>query len=163
MSLPPAFQNTTIGIDPTVASEDELNFTKNSIRASAKLKSIPPDRAQALSVNEPLRLNVKLTEKELGAMAGVENLQIPTPTAFPKINFREETVIGDGVFVENLRTLLTSVLRTVDASIPNKDQNRAVKHILRKEFDAAYISVMESVSSGGKQLPIDGEYFVRPY
>jgi len=155
MSLPPAFQNTTIGIDPTVASEDELNFTKNSIRASAKLKSIPPDRAQAL--------NVKLTEKELGAMAGVENLQIPTSTAFPKINFREETVIGDGVFVENLRTLLTSVLRTVDASIPNKDQNRAVKHILRKEFDAAYISVMESVSSGGKQLPIDGEYFVRPY
>jgi hypothetical protein len=148
-------KNTTIGVDPTVASEDELNFMKNSIRASAKVNSIPPDRVQAL--------NVKLTEKELGHMAGVENLQIPAPTASPKINFRETTVIGHGVFVENLRTLLTSVLRTVDASIPNKDQNRAVKHILRKEFDAAYISVMESVYPGGKELPIDGEYFVLPH
>jgi hypothetical protein len=187
MSLPPAFKpstvgvdtsansatstvkNTTIGVDPTVASEDELNFMKNSIRASAKVNSIPPDRVQAL--------NVKLTEKELGHMAGVENLQIPAPTTstterVTKIERLEENTFRvttvrtpaapvDDIVMPEFRVLLASVLGTIDASIPNKDQNKAVKHLIRKHFDDAYYDVLKRFYPDANWAT-DCEYAVDP-
>lgn len=43
--------------------------------------------------------------------------------------------------VPNMRVLLGEMLRLVDASIPNKDQNRSMKEILRASFDRAYFSI----------------------
>lgn len=57
---------------------------------------------------------------------------------------REENpqFLVDGVVIPQMRVLLASILGTVDASLPNKDQNRAVKHIVRTNFDAAYFSIL---------------------
>lgn len=49
--------------------------------------------------------------------------------------------VVNGIVTPNLQILLASVLGTIDASIPNKEQNRAVKHLVRKQFDDAYIDI----------------------
>jgi len=41
----------------------------------------------------------------------------------------------DGVVKPNLQILLAMVLGDVDAAIPNKDQNKAVKNLIRRQFD----------------------------
>jgi hypothetical protein len=47
-----------------------------------------------------------------------------------------------------LRLLRESILEAIDASIPNKDQNRAVKNIVRKQFDKSYTDIVfESIPS----------------
>jgi methionine synthase II (cobalamin-independent) len=48
----------------------------------------------------------------------------------------------NAVVTPNLRILLASVLGAVDASIPNKDQNKAVKGIVRRAFDEAYLDII---------------------
>ena len=50
--------------------------------------------------------------------------------------------VTNSVVTPNLQVLLASVLGTIDASIPNKDQNRAVKHIVRKQFDTVYEDIL---------------------
>lgn len=49
----------------------------------------------------------------------------------------------NGNAVPHLRLLLGSILTTLDASIPNKDQNRAVKHLIRTQFDHAYGGILQ--------------------
>lgn len=43
----------------------------------------------------------------------------------------------------NLQSLLGSVLTSIDASIPNKDQNKATKHLICKQFDEAYCDILD--------------------
>jgi hypothetical protein len=50
--------------------------------------------------------------------------------------------IVNGVVTPTLQVLLYDVLGVIDASIPNKDQNRAVKNIIRNSFDKAYIDIL---------------------
>jgi hypothetical protein len=67
--------------------------------------------------------------------------------------FRETTVkwhlddstvlqIVNGVVTPTLQVLLYDVLGVIDASIPNKDQNRAVKKIIHDGFDKAYMDIV---------------------
>jgi hypothetical protein len=50
--------------------------------------------------------------------------------------------IINGNVVPNLRCLLGSVLGVIDASIPNKDQNRAIKNLVKQQFDLAYMDIL---------------------
>ena len=59
------------------------------------------------------------------------------PSAFPTV-----CRIVNGIVTPNLRVLLHGVLGAIDASIPNKDQNKAVKHIVRTQFDEAYFDIL---------------------
>jgi hypothetical protein len=59
------------------------------------------------------------------------------PSAFSTV-----VQIVNGIVTPNLRVLLASVLGAIDASIPNKDQNKAVKHIVRTQFDEAYFDIL---------------------
>lgn len=42
-----------------------------------------------------------------------------------------------------LAKLLSNTLSQVDASIPNKEQNKAMKHLLRKQFDSTLLAIHE--------------------
>jgi len=53
------------------------------------------------------------------------------------------THIVNANVIPNLRVLLASALGAIDAAIPNKDQNRAVRHIVRTQFDAAYADILQ--------------------
>jgi len=61
----------------------------------------------------------------------------PVPTNFPTV-----VQIVNGIVTPNLRVLLHAVLCAIDASIPNKDQNKAVKHIVRTKFDEVYFDIL---------------------
>jgi hypothetical protein len=52
------------------------------------------------------------------------------------------SVLMNGAVIPSLRVLLADVFAAIDASIPNKDQNRAVKRIITASFDAAYFDVL---------------------
>ena len=78
------------------------------------------------------------------------------PSAFPTV-----ARIVNGIVTPNLRVLLASVLGAIDASIPNKDQNKAVKHIMRKAFDDAYCNILER-SYPDDDFGFDGEYNLEP-
>jgi hypothetical protein len=56
-------------------------------------------------------------------------------------NFGTVCHLVNGIVTPNMQILLASVLGSIDASIPNKDQNKAVKHIIRKQFDDAYVDI----------------------
>ena len=43
----------------------------------------------------------------------------------------------------DLAKLLANVLSQIDASVPNKDQNRAMKHLIRKQFDKTLMEIHE--------------------
>jgi hypothetical protein len=61
-----------------------------------------------------------------------------------KSHLDEMTVIQvvNGIMIPNMRVMLASVLGTIDASVPNKDQNKAIKHLVRKQFDDAYCEII---------------------
>jgi hypothetical protein len=67
-----------------------------------------------------------------------------------------------------LRRLCAKLLNIIDAAIPNKDQNRAVKAITRKALDDAHLSLMKlaypSTKESGQEAcpPPPGEYWITP-
>ena len=78
------------------------------------------------------------------------------PSAFPTV-----VQIVNGIVTPNLRVLLASVLGTIDASVPNKDQNKAIKHLVRKQFDDAYCNILER-SYPDTNFGFDSEYNLEP-
>lgn len=56
--------------------------------------------------------------------------------------FAAQVVTLNNNVMPNLRVLLADVIGAVDASIPNKEQNRAVKHIIRTAFDRVYYDIL---------------------
>ena len=50
--------------------------------------------------------------------------------------------VVNSVVIPTLRKLLAKMLSTTDASVPNKDQNRAIKKIIREAFDDVYFEVL---------------------
>jgi hypothetical protein len=46
---------------------------------------------------------------------------------------------------ESLQTLMRNILSLIDASIPNKDQNRALKKFIEKEFDSAFLEILKDM------------------
>lgn len=70
--------------------------------------------------------------------------------------------VVNGIVTPSLQILLCSVLGAIDASIPNKDQNRAVKHILRKQFDDAYLNICRLSYPDMNMGASGGEYYLEP-
>lgn len=68
--------------------------------------------------------------------------------------------VNDAV-ISNLELLLGSVLTSIDASIPNKDQNKATKHIIRKQFDEVYFRILK-LYHPGCEFGIAPGYAVQP-
>ena len=71
------------------------------------------------------------------------------------------TNIVNGIVVPNLRVLLFEVLNAIEASIPNRDQNRAAKHIVRTRFDQAYLDIV-SRAFPDSSYASSGSYVVEP-
>lgn len=66
-----------------------------------------------------------------------------TTTVRTSLDFQTTSHLVNGVVIPNLTVLLANVLGAVDAAIPNKDQNKAVKHIVRTAFDGAYMDILQ--------------------
>jgi hypothetical protein len=81
------------------------------------------------------------------------------PTAYD-VAIKTTTHIVSGAVTPNLELLLGSVLGTIDASIPNKEQNKAVKHIIRMAFDEAYSDILRR--SYPSTFSFSGEYCLEP-
>jgi hypothetical protein len=71
------------------------------------------------------------------------------------------TQVVNGIVIPNLRVMLASVLGTIDASVPNKDQNKAIKHLIRKQFDDAYSDIVRRAYPDSN-FSFDGGYAVEP-
>jgi hypothetical protein len=86
--------------------------------------------------------------EELGHVAHGWNRVFPPkkPTAVQIFN---------GVVTPMMQVLLYDVLGVIDASIPNKEQNRAVKRIIQDGFDKAYLEIV-------KETYPDSNFSVRP-
>jgi len=70
--------------------------------------------------------------------------------------------VVNSIVTPSLQILLASVLGTVDASVPNKEQNKAIKHLLRKQFDDAYLNI-QRLSYPDMNLGVSGgEYYLAP-
>lgn len=89
-----------------------------------------------------------------------ENLPATDPLALPE-NFGIVCQVVNGIVTPNLQILLASVLGAIDASIPNKEQNKAVKHILRKQFDHAYGDILRR-SYPGCGITTGPSYMLEP-
>lgn len=60
--------------------------------------------------------------------------------------------------------LLGDILSIIDSSIPNKDQNRSVKHLVRKSFDRTMHDIYRSSLSTYKDEALSkAGYLVNPY
>jgi hypothetical protein len=87
----------------------------------------------ATSISSP---TITFTTESVTTPAGPEKPLLARPE-----NIGTVCTVVNEIVTPNLQILLASVLGTIDASIPNKEQNRAVKHIVRKQFDDAYIDI----------------------
>lgn len=70
--------------------------------------------------------------------------------------------IVNGIVCPNLQFLLANVVGVVDASIPNKEQNRAVKDIIRKQFDGVWIEIERLCWPNANFCGPDGDYMLHP-
>ena len=59
-----------------------------------------------------------------------------------------KNLIRRGV-TESFQDLMRNVLVLIDASIPNKDQNRALKKCVQKEFDSAFVNILNDIDPYG--------------
>ena len=89
----------------------------------------------------------------------------PDVKAVQDLELRDrETVSNVALYnvMPNIRVLLAEVIGALDASIPNKDQNRAVKHIIRQAFDRAYFDIISRAYPDGNFGQSGGDYAVSP-
>ena len=70
--------------------------------------------------------------------------------------------VVNGNVMPNIRVLLAEVIGALDASIPNKDQNKAVKHIIRSAFDRAYFDILSRAYPDCNYGQSGGDYAVSP-
>jgi hypothetical protein len=87
-----------------------------------------------------------------------------TFTAIELEKDRTESVsyIVNYVTMPSLRVLLTKVLSAIDASTPNKEQNRAVKKIVRDAFDEAYFRILHGAYPMATYGQSEGYYALEP-
>jgi hypothetical protein len=102
-------------------------------------------------------------EKMLGDAVDVEQT---LPDAMESIRRESEHIVStsivmNGIVTPNLRVLLADVLGALDASIPNRDQNKAVKHIVRTAFDRTYYDILRRAYPD-TSFGHDGGYAVEP-
>ena len=140
-------KNTTVGVDPTVSSTSSaIPYTSDGPVSSSDTHSHPKTHQEHTEPHKDC--------EECAAVPAVPYLARPEHVG---------TVcqVVNGIVTPSFQILLASVLGSVDASIPNKEQNRAVKHIIRKQFDDAYLNIQKlsypDVTFGGS-----AEYYLEP-
>jgi hypothetical protein len=143
---------------PCVNVMTEEDFPKPRIEFAKQTESLnnftanPADTQKSMStkVAEKILLQMRgvtLTPEdadaiveELGHVAHGWGKKVEVP-AVPS-NFPTAVQIVNGVVTPTLQVLLYDVLSVIDASIQNKEQNRAVKRIIHDGFDKAYMDII---------------------
>jgi hypothetical protein len=69
-----------------------------------------------------------------------DEVEIPADDG-PLVDEDSATLMLNAIVTPNLKNLLRSTLRLIEASIPNKDQSKAVKHLVRRQFDDAFVNI----------------------
>ena len=75
---------------------------------------------------------------------------------------KKGNIIVSNVVIPNLMVLLGETLGAIDAAIPNKDQNRAVKHIIRTSFDRTYFDILRRAYPEAEFAQGSDSYALRP-
>ena len=105
------------------------------------MSEIKGTEASVSSIPSPTVTIDNVTGNSTG-FTGTANIPPSDPIDFSKIP--EGTYYGF-IHASNAQyyvaRLLGNVLSQIDASVPNKDQNKAMKHLVRKEFDRAIMDV----------------------
>jgi hypothetical protein len=93
-----------------------------------------------------------------------ETYTIPSDVQNKRISEQNElrNYIVDAVVMPSMRNLLSRVLMTINASIPNKDQNRAVTNLIRDHFDQSYFTVLNQTFPEKEFGATAGSYAVGP-
>ena len=88
----------------------------------------------------------------------------PDVKAVQDLELRDHETVSNVVnynVMPNIRVLLADVIGALDASIPNRDQNKAVKHIIRQAFDRAYFDIISRAYPDGN-FGQSGGYAIEP-
>ena len=119
--------NQIIGVDSSVSSIPSSTFTVDNLTANP-----------VASPKETERL-IKVERLEDGSFRDTYARNDPDgPVKFvPSVDYAVNQIV-----IPALSKLLAKVLAITDASVPNKDQNRGVKKIIREAFDEAYFQVL---------------------
>ena len=125
-------KNTTIGVDSSL----------NSSSSTVTIDEVTADSTNNVAFTTEQRPDVPI-------LARPENTGIVCQ-------------VTNGIVTPCLQVLLHSVLGAIDASIPNKEQNRAVKHIVRKQFDDAYLNICRLAYPDMNMGASGGEYYLEP-
>lgn len=80
-------------------------------------------------------------EVEIPSLADANPAPYPKPGVPITCDYDAVKPFFDGVVKPNLQILLAMVLGDIDASIPNKDQNKAVKNLVRRQFDEQMLEI----------------------
>jgi hypothetical protein len=160
-------KNTTIGVDPTLSySSDGPVSTPASFSAikhstdgpmSLPSKECPNCNGtgeQIYKVPSPTNIAEDIEKKEkcdfcegsgfiYDAGKAIVSSGPATPFLAQPQNVGVVCAVVNANVIPNLRVLLANVLGAIDASIPNKDQNRALRHIIRTEFDRAHQDILQ--------------------
>ena len=78
-----------------------------------------------------------------------------------KPDYLTTVYIVNSIVIPNLRLLLGNVINAINASVPNKDQNKAITHIVRQSFDEMYFDVLRKAYPDCN-FEQDGTYAVSP-
>jgi hypothetical protein len=114
------------GVDTSVSSTPK--FSQNKPSGDFTHKDLKPcGEGGCLPLEQPV---------------GFDEVDIPEVTSPIPTNFSTVVQIVNGVVTPTLQVLLYDVLSVIDASIPNKDQNRAVKKLIHDGFDKAYLDII---------------------
>ena len=76
---------------------------------------------------------VRVERTDEDTVVSTYKLTPPDPPTIPQF--------FNGCVTPNLQVLLHDVLSIIDASIPNKEQNRAVKNLIHNGFDKTYMDI----------------------
>ena len=76
---------------------------------------------------------VRVERTDEDTIVSTYKLTPPAPPTIPQF--------FNGCVTSNIQFLLHDVLSIIDASIPNKEQNKAVKNLIRNGFDKAWLDM----------------------
>jgi hypothetical protein len=111
-------KNTTVGVDTSLNSPSPTSTIK---------------QAEAVGLDPSTGIAATHLSTPGNYVALNSAVVIPTHTVNSAVN---------QVVIPALAKLLAKIISAIEASLPNKDQNRAVKRIVRENFDEAYFRIL---------------------
>lgn len=136
-----------IGGPHTIGAAEEVDFNAHTTGSAEPAEFNEPEvvhsvgdsvKAQGTACGEPQFFNaLDIATGRATAQDPYWNEKVAT--------LRTKVEVMNGAVLPNMRLLLGEVIGVIDASIPNKDQNRAIKHLVRSAFDRAYFDINSRV------------------